>query len=72
MVQQEMRDGAEVTRRQVRGLGHESLTQRHHSVRPTLGVWELGDCGGPKIRGGEREEECRCVLAPGLDRSGGS
>ena len=37
-----MRDDAEVTRHQILGLGHDSLARRRHSVRPTLGVRELG------------------------------
>ena len=57
-----MHDGAEVIRHQILGLGHESLVQLRHSlVRPTLGVWEMGDCGvhSDDQRG---REECRCVL----------
>ena len=61
-----MRDGAEVISLHILGLGHESLEQRHlFLVRSTLGVWEVGGCGGAIVGGGE----CHCVLTPGLHRS---
>ena len=48
-----MRDGAEVISLHILGLGHESLEQRHlFLVRSTLGVWEVGGCGGAIVGGG--------------------